>query len=324
MPPRDSRRSPFQNFGQWNRSSRRNVLSGDFYPRRFEIAQLPLLVGREIDVAKLLRATGAMVNPAKVDAADGFDALHEPVHAGDVSSQHECGPRIARVPGVIANRRRNVGEAHLHLGRDCHAIKLLLPIARGDQIIDEYEQSNVERLAPADHHLSVNQTVVDAIEVNPHQRPTTISDAFPLSAAVRAASVGETSALKTKSRSVARFTPLTRTSPGVSLTRRRAAMVALPAGRSVKITRAPVRASCSRMVFSISSGVIPIIESTTSLSAIPQIWPTAETRPAANSPRPTPLAPAVTGPPPVCSLMIFLEILLNIACSRCLHAANEP
>src|SRR2546423_247603 len=136
----------------------------------------------------------------------------------------------------------------LHLGRHGHPIELFLPVARGDEIIDQNQKSNVQRLAPTDNDLSVNEAVVDAVELNRHQRPTTISDAFPRSAAARAASVGDMPVLKTKSRSVARFTPLTSTIPGSSFTIRLAAMVALPAGRSVKITRAPVRESCSRIV----------------------------------------------------------------------------
>src|SRR6185503_8175888 len=149
-------------------------------------------------------------------------------------------------------------------------------------------------------------------------------DAFPLSAAARAASVGGISVLKTKSSSVARFTPLTRTSPGVSFTMRRAAIVALPAGRSVKITCAPVRASWSRRVCSMSSGVMPIIESTTSLSAMPQIWPTAETSPPANSPCPTTMARGLFGLSPAFSFMIFLQILANVVCRRRFHATDQP
>jgi len=118
--------------------------------------------------------------------------------------------------------------------------------------------------------------------------------------------VGDTAVLKTKSSRVARFTPLTRTTPGWSFTMRRAAMVALPAGRSVKITFAPVRASSSRMALSMSSGVIPIIESTTSSLARPQICPTADTNPPANSPCPTTIARGCSGPPPALSFMIFL------------------
>src|SRR3954467_803524 len=224
---------------------------------------------------------------------------------------------------MIANRRFDVGEQNLHFRRNGHSVELLLPVAGRDEIVDQHQKPRVERLPPPDNYLSVNQAVVDAIEVDPHQRPTTISDAFPRSAAARAASVGGTEVLKTKSSSVARFTPLTRIRPGSALTMRRAAIVALPAGRSVKITRAPVRASWSRIEASMSSGVIPIIDSTISLSAIPQIWPTAETRPPAKSPCPTTIARGFCGALSFASFMVFLEVLADIVRRRRLHAADE-
>src|SRR5256885_76584 len=77
------------------------------------------------------------------------------------------------------------------------------------------------------------------------------------------------------------------------------------------------------MVDSMSSGVIPIIVSTTSLSAIPQIWPTADTRPPANSPCPTTMARGFPGPPPDSSLMIFLEIFANVVSRRGFHAVDK-
>jgi len=86
-----------------------------------------------------------------------------------------------------------------------------------------------------------------------------------------AASLGETSVLKTKSRSVARLTPLTSTMLASPFTMRRAASVALPAGRSVKMTCAPVRVSSARIAVSMSSGVSPIMDKPTNLPAIPQI-----------------------------------------------------
>src|SRR5438105_15956149 len=77
------------------------------------------------------------------------------------------------------------------------------------------------------------------------------------------------------------------------------------------------------MVASMSSGVMPIIVSTTSLSAIPQIWPTADTRPPANSPCPTTIARGFPGPLSDFSLMVFLEIFANVVGRSGLHAADQ-
>src|SRR6185503_12334396 len=73
-----------------------------------------------------------------------------------------------------------------------------------------------------------------------------------------------------------------------------------------------------------SCGVCPTLDSTTSLSASPQICPTADTSPAENWPWPTTIAFGFPAPSPSLSLMIFLEILSNIARRRrVLHPPNE-
>src|SRR2546423_14423147 len=77
------------------------------------------------------------------------------------------------------------------------------------------------------------------------------------------------------------------------------------------------------MVPSMSSGVMPIIVNTTSLSAMPQIWPTAETRPPANSPCPTTMARGCPWALPDFSLMVFLQILANVVGCRTCHALHK-
>src|SRR5438105_13203653 len=77
------------------------------------------------------------------------------------------------------------------------------------------------------------------------------------------------------------------------------------------------------MVPSMSSGVMPIIVRTTSLSAMPQICPTAETRPPANSPWPTTIARGCSGTLPDLSLMVFLQILANVVCCRSFQAPHQ-
>src|SRR5215212_1842750 len=146
------------------------------------------------------------MDAAEVDAPDGLYSPHEPLHAADISGDQNSGTWIVGVSRVIANGRFDVGKENLHLRWNCHPIEILLPFTRGDEVVDKHHESRVERLAPADDDLSVNETVVDAVKVDAHQRPTTISEAFPRSAAARAASVGGTEVLNTKSSNVARLT----------------------------------------------------------------------------------------------------------------------
>src|SRR5438105_1556602 len=241
-PREESPRCTFEHFRQRDRARRRYVLRGDFDAGSLQLPELTLFVRRQKNVAKLLGSSRAVMDATKVDVTDRFHTLDEPVHAADVAGKNKSRSRIDGVFRMIANGGTNIYEANLHVRRNRHPIELFLPVARCHEIIDENEETDVEWLAPPDDDLTVDQAVINAVEVDTHQRPTTISDAFPRTAVERAASVGDTSVLKTKSRSVARLTPLTSTSSGLSLTIRLAAMVALPAGRSVKITRAPVRA----------------------------------------------------------------------------------
>src|SRR4051812_29627700 len=182
---------------------------------RFEIAQLLFLFGSQEYVAQFLGAAGAVMDAAEVDASNCFYAVDEPRHARDVPCDQNAGPRIASVARMIADGRRDIGEVDVHLRRNGHAVQLLLPVTRSDDVVDENEKASVERLAPADNNLSVNQPIVDPVQIDSHQvRSTTINEAFPLAAAERAASIGDASVLNTKSRSVARLTPLTSITPG--------------------------------------------------------------------------------------------------------------
>src|ERR1700694_1937983 len=236
-PGADSLRLPRENLGERDRAGGRDILRRHLHTRRLQRAELVLFGGREENVAQLLGAPGAMMDSAKVDAAYGFHAFGEPVHALGIASDQNSRARVGGITRVVIDRGGDIGEVDVHLGRHRHSVQLLLPVARSDQVIHENQKSRVKRLAPTDHHLSMNQPVIDAVKVDPHQlRSTTISEAFPRSAADLAASLGETSVLKTKSRSVARLTPLTSTMLASPFTMRRAARGALPAGRSVEMT----------------------------------------------------------------------------------------
>src|SRR5688572_5611832 len=95
---------------------------------------------------------------------------------------------------------------------------------------------------------------------------------------------------------------------------RRAQMAQLPAGRSVKTTRAPVRSIVSRRTRSSSSAPMPPLESVTKSSLRPVICAIAETNPAARSPCVTRMAGGRL-------LDIFGEIALDVGLLA--HPADE-
>src|SRR5687768_706167 len=245
---------------QWDSTRAWNILRGHFHTRRFESEELTLLLGSEKNVTPLLPPSRAVMNPAEVDAADRFDTGHETKHDGDVSRDENPRPRIRCVARVISDRCLHIGKIDLHLGWNRHPVQLFFPVARRDQIVHEHQKANVERLPPSDDYLPMDQSVIDPVQQYCHQwRSRTTSDARPRSAAPRAASAGEAAELHTKSRSVARLTPLTRTSSGLSRATRRAAIVALPAGKSVKMTLTPSD-RCDLRAVSMSLGAIPVLE----------------------------------------------------------------
>src|SRR5579883_16117 len=105
---------------------------------------------------------------------------------------------------------------------------------------------------------------------------------------------------------------------------RRAAIVQLPAGRSVKITRAPIAATASRSVRTISSPPSPRLVRGTSTPPRPVIWSTAETTPVAKSPWPTTSARGARTSP--VSLIVFSQILLDEGPlhARPAHVLDQP
>src|SRR5687768_7239312 len=200
------------------------------------------------------------MDSAEVDTADGFDAADEAMHDRDVPGNEDSRPGISGIAWVIPDCRLHIGETNLHLRGNRHPIQLLFPITGRDEIIDEDQKTDVQRLAPPDDHLPMDQSIIDPVQQNSHQcRSRTTSEARPRSAAPRAASAGEAVELHTKSRSVARLTPLTSTSSGRSRATRRAAIVALPAGRSVKITLTPSD-KWDLSASSMSPGAIPVFD----------------------------------------------------------------
>src|SRR5690606_19490809 len=153
-------------------------------------------------------------------------------------------------------------EVEFHPWRHSHPIELLLPVARGDEIIHQHYEADVHRLSPSHHDLPVHESIVDPVQFDRHAglpRSTRIA-AAPRRAASSAAATSvssEPSASGTmpdvaKCSSAGRFAPVTTMMSGRTRRSLHAAKLQLPAGRSVKTTRAPVASIRSRSICSIS------------------------------------------------------------------------
>src|SRR5687768_13438566 len=119
-----------------------------------------------------------MMNAAEVDGLDRGTEGDQAAHGVNVACQQNAGALIRvpliELPARIVRRR----EVDVHVGRDAHAIQLLLPLAARHLVIDEGDEPQIERLSPSHDDLTVNQAVVDAIEVNGHARlpaPSSVS-----------------------------------------------------------------------------------------------------------------------------------------------------
>src|SRR4051812_2916448 len=104
---------------------------------------------------------------------------------------------------------------------------------------------------------------------------------------------------------------------GRSRCRRRAAIVQLPAGGSVKITSSERASTSSRIARSTSAALMSRLESGTNASPRPVICPTADTIPAAKSPWPATSARAADSG----SLNVFDQVLPNV--NGFAHPADE-
>src|SRR5919109_3118456 len=144
-----------------------------------------------------------------------------------------------------------------------------------------------------------------------------MSDRTARSTACAAASAGASSSCDMKSRRRGKLAPVTSTTPGRAAITRRAAIVQLPAGRSVKITRMLRESTSSSIARSISAAPIPVFVMGRKSSPLPVICSTAVTKPVARSPC---VAMIATGAP---SFIIFLEVLPDGRRLRRLHALHE-
>src|SRR4029077_10341848 len=171
-------------------------------------------------------------------------------------------------------------------------------------VVYEHDESHVERFPPAHDHLAVNQPIVDAIQGDAHAAGVRIAR-LPASAARRAASAGARSRWKTKSSSIARFTPVTTATSARPRARRTELVRQDPPGRSTKRTAG--RPSMARVRRSVSAPLShPSFETGTSASLTPVIAATALSSACAT-------AACDTITPRSGSLIVFLEVLLQLA-----------
>src|SRR5207245_8904823 len=133
--------------------------------------------------------------------------------------------------GQPARRLRHRGEYDLDVRRDAHAVEVLLPRAVAYGVVHEHDEPQVERLAPADHDLPVNETVVDTVERNGHAAGVRIA-LPPASAARRAASAGDSARRNTNASNIASFTPVTPATSVLPRARRTEGVRQYPPGSS--------------------------------------------------------------------------------------------
>src|SRR5215204_2587259 len=196
-------------------------------------------------------------------------------------------------------------------GIDGHAIKLLLPVAGRDLIVDQDDQVDPQRAAPSDHHLAVDETVVDSAEHDGHQG--ILIDFSPAASARAAASSGESERWNTKSTSIARFTPVMTLTEGSPRSRFNTAKEQDPLAKSTNTTAALPRRAVSTRSSSVSRSQ-PVFETGTSAPGIPLICSAACTSAAARE-------PWQTTTPSSSSLIILLEVLSHS--TLLLHALDQ-
>src|SRR5688572_3103220 len=152
-----------------------------------------------------------MMDSSEIDLAHPRQ-LHEAQHRLDVAGEEDARTLVALVHRQCPGSILDGVEIDVHLRRRPHAIQLLLPIAARHLIIHEDDEADVERLAPADHDLSVNEPIVHAIENETHGRlppPIATIAARPRSSACFAASIGGGCSANAKSSSIGRLAPAT-------------------------------------------------------------------------------------------------------------------
>src|SRR5947208_7621395 len=246
---------------------------------------------------------------SKIDTGHVLGVAGEGREGVDITGDEQADARVALPVGQTLQRFRRRREHHLDAGGHAHAVELLLPGARAHRVVHEHDECHVERFPPADHDLPVDQAVVDSVQRDAHAAGVRIAR-LPASPAGRAASAGGRSRRKTKSSSIARFTPVTTATSDLPRASRTELVRQEPPGRSTNNTAgllpiAWVRRSASAPVSH------PSFDTGTSASFTPVIAATA-----ASSAWATAACDTIT--PRRGSLIVLLEILLQLA------ALGEP
>src|SRR5207249_7880273 len=257
----------------------------------------------QVHVAQALLAPGAMVHAADVDLPDlAAPVARDRGDGVDVAGEQDAATRVGIPLGEAPPRLLDRGEDDFDVRRHTHAIEVLLPLAGADLVIHEDDERRIQRLAPADHDLPVDEPVVDAVERDAHAAGVRIARA-PASAARLAASAGGTSRWKTKSSSIARFTPVTTARSTLPRAYRTAPVRHEPPGRSTNSTAGfPPIAAVRRSARARSSQ--PSLLTGNNASSTPAIAATAATRDWATAEWDTTM-------PRSGSLIVFLEILFH-------------
>ncbi len=117
----------------------------------------------EKDVPEPLCTILAVVNATDVDRSDlDGGCSREVEHRFDSASEDHAG---AAVVGVLLHsgcRFTRGCEINVHAWWHAHPVEFLLPFRFRDHVIDEYDESEIERLPPSYHDLTMDQPVIDS------------------------------------------------------------------------------------------------------------------------------------------------------------------
>src|SRR6185437_6675545 len=301
-------------FREGDGARRGDILRDDLDPPLRELAQLGDLLVGEIDVPQALGAPRLVMDAAEGDAAELGNFVAEGDDGRDVTGEDESDSGFFYPVVVPAGGLVHRHEDRFHAGGHAHAVEVLLPVARPHLVVNQGDEAQPQRLAPPHHHLPVDEAVI-----HPHHRETHAGGIRmarpPASTARCAASAGGSSRWKTKSRSMARFTPVTTAMPRPwSRAIRTAPARHEPPGRSTKTTAGPSPMASPMRAFSDPPSHPPLVTGT-SAPATPEMVSVAPTSDCAS--------PAwETTTPRRVLLIVFLEIRADVPALP--HCAHEP
>ena len=153
--------------------------------------QLGEFLVREVDVRQPLRPAVPVMDAAEVDRRRMRDVGQQPGHRLDLAGEDEDRHR-ARLPlGQPPPRLLHVHELDLELRGHRHPVEVLLPPAGGHVVVHQHDVADPEGAGPPQHHLSVDEPVVDAAESDGHQGVRMARS--PVATARAAASAGASS-----------------------------------------------------------------------------------------------------------------------------------